>query len=49
MRGFSQVALGFIAAASVAVASDVHDLKTSTFDTFVKEHDLVLAEFFAPW
>ncbi|KAF2869154.1 protein disulfide-isomerase [Massariosphaeria phaeospora] len=35
--------------ASVALASDVHDLKTDTFKGFLEEHDLVLAEFFAPW
>ena len=36
-------------AAAVASASDVHDLKKETFEPFVKEHNLVLAEFFAPW
>jgi len=35
--------------ASVALASDVHDLKKDTFKGFVEENDLVLAEFFAPW
>jgi hypothetical protein len=30
--------------AAIAAASDVHDLKKDTFDSFVKEHDLVLAE-----
>jgi protein disulfide-isomerase A1 len=35
--------------AAVAAASDVHDLKKDTFDGFIKENDLVLAEFFAPW
>jgi protein disulfide-isomerase A1 len=30
--------------AAVAAASDVHDLKKDTFDAFVKENDLVLAE-----
>ncbi|KAF2400107.1 protein disulfide isomerase [Trichodelitschia bisporula] len=41
-------ALGLLGALG-ASASDVHDLKKDTFDSFVKEHDLVLAEFFAPW
>ncbi|KAF2018440.1 protein disulfide-isomerase [Aaosphaeria arxii CBS 175.79] len=35
--------------ASVALASDVHDLKKDTFKGFIEENDLVLAEFFAPW
>ena len=35
--------------AVLAAASDVHDLTKATFPDFVKEHDLVLAEFFAPW
>lgn len=48
MRNFRSVALG-LAAAAVATASDVHDLKKDTFTDFVKSHDLVLAEFFAPW
>jgi hypothetical protein len=30
--------------AALAAASDVHDLKTDTFEPFIKEHDLVLAE-----
>ncbi|KAM5437613.1 protein disulfide-isomerase precursor [Microsporum ferrugineum] len=29
--------------------SDVHALKTDTFKDFIKEHELVLAEFYAPW
>ncbi|KAI9834940.1 MAG: hypothetical protein M1819_002663 [Sarea resinae] len=50
MRSFRTAALGLLgAAATLASASDVHDLKTDTFPTFIKEHDLVLAEFFAPW
>ena len=49
MRNFKSVALGLIGAAAVASASDVHDLKKDTFTDFVKSHDLVLAEFFAPW
>lgn len=49
MRNFRSVALGLIGTAAVASASDVHDLKKDTFTDFVKSHDLVLAEFFAPW
>lgn len=49
MRNFRNAALGLLAAAAVATASDVHALKTDTFKDFVKDHDLVLAEFFAPW
>ena len=49
MRSFRNVALGLIGAAAVASASDVHDLKQDTFNDFIKSHDLVLAEFFAPW
>lgn len=36
--------LGFIGAAALAAASDVHDLKTDTFKPFVEENKLVLAE-----
>ena len=49
MKNFRNVALGLIGAAAVASASDVHDLKKDTFGDFIKSHDLVLAEFFAPW
>ena len=65
MRHLPRAACGLLAAASLGLCSDVHDLKavsasipTSTslltnskdsFKNFVKEHDLVLAEFFAPW
>lgn len=41
-------ALAAFAVASDA-ASDVVDLKTDTFDDFMKNNGLVLAEFFAPW
>lgn len=30
--------------AALAAASDVHDLTKDSFEPFVKEHDLVLAE-----
>lgn len=49
MRSFTNAALGLVGAAALASASDVHDLKKDTFTDFVKSHDLVLAEFFAPW
>jgi protein disulfide-isomerase A1 len=50
MRNFRTLAISaLLGCASVATASDVHDLKTDTFKDFIKEHDLVLAEFFAPW
>ncbi|KAF2166212.1 hypothetical protein M409DRAFT_23404 [Zasmidium cellare ATCC 36951] len=34
---------------ALAMASDVVDLGKDSFEPFVKEHELVLAEFFAPW
>ncbi|KAI9697877.1 MAG: protein disulfide-isomerase precursor [Bogoriella megaspora] len=49
MRNFRNAALGLVGAAALATASDVHDLKQDSFSGFIKEHDLVLAEFFAPW
>jgi protein disulfide-isomerase A1 len=33
-----------LALAVLATASDVHDLKKDTFESFIKENDLVLAE-----
>ncbi len=44
MREFRNAAFGLIAAATVAAASDVYELKQDTFAPFIKEHDLVLAE-----
>ncbi|KAK9483659.1 thioredoxin-like domain-containing protein [Lipomyces starkeyi] len=38
-----------LAAASMAVASDVVSLTKDDFASFVAEHPLTLAEFFAPW
>ncbi|KAL9614815.1 MAG: hypothetical protein Q9167_000725 [Letrouitia subvulpina] len=49
MRSFRNAAIGLFGAAAVVAASDVHDLKKDTFADFIKSHDLVLAEFFAPW
>jgi protein disulfide-isomerase A1 len=36
--------LGLLGLAALAAASDVHDLTKDTFEDFVKENDLVLAE-----
>ncbi|KAL0474713.1 protein disulfide-isomerase [Neurospora intermedia] len=49
MHAPTKFALGLLAAAAVATASDVIQLKKDTFDDFVKTNDIVLAEFFAPW
>ncbi|KAK3906927.1 protein disulfide-isomerase [Staphylotrichum tortipilum] len=49
MHKAQKFALGLLAAAAIATASDVVQLKKDTFDDFVKANDLVLAEFFAPW
>ncbi|KAK4186148.1 putative disulfide-isomerase precursor [Podospora australis] len=49
MHKATRYALGLLAAAAIATASDVVQLKKDTFDDFVKTNDLVLAEFFAPW
>ncbi|KAL2170058.1 hypothetical protein VTG60DRAFT_5330 [Thermothelomyces hinnuleus] len=49
MHKAQKFALGLLAAAAVATASDVVQLKKDTFDDFIKSNDLVLAEFFAPW
>ena len=49
MRTFKNAALGLVGAVALASSSDVHDLKKDTFTDFIKSHDLVLAEFFAPW
>ncbi|KAF7586352.1 protein disulfide-isomerase precursor [Aspergillus hancockii] len=57
MRSFAPWLLSLLGASAVASAadanaetpSDVISLTTDTFDSFIKEHDLVLAEFFAPW
>ncbi|KAI1083015.1 protein disulfide isomerase [Whalleya microplaca] len=53
MHSARNVAFGLLAAAAGAfaadAASDVTQLKSDTFEDFVKTNDLVLAEFFAPW
>ena len=44
MRTFKAATLGLLGAASFAVASDVVQLTKDDFDSFMNEHDLVLAE-----
>lgn len=48
MRSVRNMAYGLLAAAAVASASDVTQLKKDTFDEFVKENDIVLAECMLP-
>lgn len=50
-KELSAIALSFLAVTASAegavadeVASDVHALKTDNFESFIKEHPLVLAE-----
>ncbi|KAL4874182.1 hypothetical protein BDV12DRAFT_3456 [Aspergillus spectabilis] len=57
MRSFATWALSLLGASAVVSAadaqaetpSDVISLTKDTFNDFLVEHDLVLAEFFAPW
>jgi protein disulfide-isomerase A1 len=57
MRSFTPWVLSLLAASAVASAadatadtpSDVVALTKDSFKDFMKEHDLVLAEFYAPW
>ena len=56
MRSLAPLALSLLGASSVVYAADAADaesdvisLNTDTFESFMTEHDLVLAEFFAPW
>ncbi|PYH90543.1 protein disulfide isomerase A pdiA [Aspergillus ellipticus CBS 707.79] len=53
MRSFAPWILSLLGASAVVVAadteSDVISLDKDTFNDFMKNHDLVLAEFFAPW
>ncbi|KAE8144315.1 protein disulfide-isomerase [Aspergillus avenaceus] len=57
MRSFAPWIVSLLGASAVASAtdakadasSDVVSLTKETFADFIKEHDLVLAEFFAPW
>lgn len=34
---------------SLAIASDVLEYKDSDFDTKIRQHDIALVEFYAPW
>ncbi|KAK8218058.1 prolyl 4-hydroxylase, beta polypeptide [Phyllosticta capitalensis] len=49
MRNFRNALFGLVGAAALASASDVHELGKDTFNDFVSDNELVLAEFFAPW
>ena len=55
MRSFAPLLLSLLGAtAAVSATEDAADsnvisLTKDTFDDFVKEHELVLAEFYAPW
>lgn len=57
MRSFASYALCLLGATGLVIASenaadsesDVVSLTKDNFDDFIKSHDLVLAEFFAPW
>nr|AAK50038.2 protein disulfide isomerase family member [Aspergillus fumigatus] len=56
MRSFAPLVLSLLGASAVASAdatadttSDVVSLTKDSFKDFMKEHDLVLAEFYAPW
>ena len=49
MGNLKTATLSLMSAAALSVASDVTSLKLDTFDEFIGSHDLVLAEFFAPW
>jgi len=54
MKFLAHWALSLLSVAATASASDdepsdVHSLDKDTFTNFIKENDLVLAEFFAPW
>lgn len=49
MQKVHRIALGLLAAAAIATASDVVQLKKDTFDDFVKANDLVLAECKCQW
>ncbi|OIW35139.1 protein disulfide-isomerase precursor [Coniochaeta ligniaria NRRL 30616] len=49
MHTVKNLAFGLLAAAAVASASDVVQLKKDEFNDFVTSNDVVLAEFYAPW
>jgi len=53
MKYLAHWALSLLSVATTTSASDeesnVYSLNKDTFTNFIREHDLVLAEFFAPW
>ena len=44
MKSIRNAALGLLGAATLAIASDVHELNKETFGSFVADNELVLAE-----
>lgn len=44
MRNFRNALFGLVGAAALASASDVHELGKDTFNDFVSDNELVLAE-----
>ncbi|KAI0996781.1 Protein disulfide-isomerase [Podosphaera aphanis] len=49
MRTFTTLVVGLISSAAALTASDVVSLTKDTFTDYIKERELVLAEFYAPW
>lgn len=46
---FAGVSFLFAHIFAVAAKSSVHSLNSHTFQDFIKQHNLTLAEFYAPW
>ena len=44
-----RVLLSLLSVTALALASDVLEFTDSDFATRIKEHDVALVEFFAPW
>ena len=44
MKSIRNAALGLLGAATLAIASDVHELNKDTFGSFLSDNELVLAE-----